>query len=121
MRVDFKTLKSIVLTVFTLFTSYSTIFAMHAHNTIKPLDTTVSNMSLSSLSIPDDVTGISSFALSENLTSITIPHGIKMIGKRAFWRCKNLANIVYKKDSYNNIDEFLKAFKANGGIVGDLM
>ncbi len=50
---------------------------------------------LTSVTIPDSVTRLSSYAFSgcDRLTSVTIGNGVTSIGDNAFWRCSSLTSV----------------------------
>lgn len=50
--------------------------------------------SLTSVNIPDSVTEIGSFIGCTNLTSINIPDGVTSIGYSTFWGCSSLTSVV---------------------------
>ena len=68
---------------------------------------------LTSITIPDSVTSIGSYAFRdcENLTNITIPNSVTSIGDHAFYYCENLISITIP-DSVTSIGNC--AFYASG-------
>ena len=59
--------------------------------------------SLTSVNIPDSVTEIGSFIGCTNLTSINIPDGVTSIGYSTFWGCSSLTSVVIP-DSVTDIE-----------------
>ena len=71
---------------------------------------------LTSVTIPDSVTSIGSYAFynCSNLTSITIPDSVTSIGSSAFYDCSNLTSITIP-DSVTSIESY--AFQACSNLT----
>ena len=79
--------------------------------------TAPANKKATSLSIPSKVNGVkvtaiapSACAKMKKLKKVTIPSGVKTIGKKAFYGCKNLKNIVIKTKKLTSKSVGSKAF-----------
>ena len=56
--------------------------------------------------------GVMAFNNCSNLREILIPTSVKRIGSKAFINCSKLNEIKYDGKTYNNLDDFMTAFKA---------
>ena len=75
---------------------------------------------ITSITIPNSVTIIGNYAfmMCYKLTSITIPDSVTMIGSAVFRDCRALQSITYKGVAYTNKTELMNALKANNVTMG---
>ncbi len=73
--------------------------------------------SLASITIPEGVTSIGDHVFwgCHSLTSITVPEGVTSLGELAFGSCSSLATITWKDTSYTDPTEFNNAVSGISG------
>ena len=66
------------------------------------------NSSFETVQIPNSVTSIGRYAFSgTTLKSINIPNSVNSISSYAFENCPNIEEIIFEKESYDNIERYI--------------